>query len=406
MKQFYKLRNRIVFLFFFSIISILVVKTAWAEIVRVNAGGGNYTDGNGNLWSADYGYNTGSTYSTTDPIAGTTDDVLYQSERWDSSTSPELMYSFPVTNGNYIVNLYFAEIYFTSVGKRVFDINIEGQLVQNDLDIYSEVGYETALKKSYNVTVADGVLNIQFIHQIENPKISAIEILPQVSNTIRVNAGGGNYTDGNGNLWSADYGYNTGSTYSTTDPIAGTTDDVLYQSERWDSSTSPELMYSFPVTNGNYIVNLYFAEIYFTSVGKRVFDINIEGQLVQNDLDIYSEVGYETALKKSYNVTVADGVLNIQFLHQIENPKISAIEILPQGNDTDPPSVPAGLVGTPVSSGQVDLTWNASTDTGGSGLAGYRIYRNGAEVGTTSAYQLFRHRSISGHHVCLHGKRL
>ena len=92
------------------------------------------------------------------------------------------MYSFPVTNGNYIVNLYFAEIYFTSVGKRVFDINIEGQLVQNDLDIFGEVGYETALKKSYKVTVADGVLNIQFIHQIENPKISAIEIIDPIKN--------------------------------------------------------------------------------------------------------------------------------------------------------------------------------------------------------------------------------
>jgi len=111
MKSFYKLGYIIVFSILLSFINILVVETAGAVIVRVNAGGGNYTDGNGDLWSADYGYNTGNTFSTTDPISGTTDDVLYQTERWDSSTSPELMYSFSVPNGDYVVNLYFAEIY-------------------------------------------------------------------------------------------------------------------------------------------------------------------------------------------------------------------------------------------------------------------------------------------------------
>src|SRR5690606_31575342 len=45
--------------------------------------------------------------------------------------------------------------------------------------------------------------------------------------------------------------------------------------------------------------------------------------------------------------------------------------------DTTPPSVPAGLTATAVSGSRIDLAWNASTDTGGSGVAGYRIYRNG-----------------------------
>jgi len=45
--------------------------------------------------------------------------------------------------------------------------------------------------------------------------------------------------------------------------------------------------------------------------------------------------------------------------------------------DTLPPSVPTGLTATAVSSGTINLSWNASTDTGGSGLAGYRVYRDG-----------------------------
>ncbi len=45
--------------------------------------------------------------------------------------------------------------------------------------------------------------------------------------------------------------------------------------------------------------------------------------------------------------------------------------------DTSPPSVPTYLTATAVSTSQINLSWHASTDnTGGSGLKGYKIYRN------------------------------
>jgi len=51
--------------------------------------------------------------------------------------------------------------------------------------------------------------------------------------------------------------------------------------------------------------------------------------------------------------------------------------------DTTPPSVPAGLASATQSSTSVSLSWNASSDNaGGSGIAGYRVYRNGTQVGT------------------------
>jgi hypothetical protein len=43
--------------------------------------------------------------------------------------------------------------------------------------------------------------------------------------------------------------------------------------------------------------------------------------------------------------------------------------------DTAAPSVPAGLSATSTSASQINLSWSTSTDTGGSGLAGYKIYR-------------------------------
>ena len=48
--------------------------------------------------------------------------------------------------------------------------------------------------------------------------------------------------------------------------------------------------------------------------------------------------------------------------------------------DMTAPLVPTGLTGTAVSCSQIDLSWSASTDTGGSGLKGYNVYRNGTYI--------------------------
>ncbi len=52
--------------------------------------------------------------------------------------------------------------------------------------------------------------------------------------------------------------------------------------------------------------------------------------------------------------------------------------------DTTAPSVPGGVIVSATSTSQVSVSWNASTDTGGSGLAGYHVYRDGTQVTTTT----------------------
>jgi chitodextrinase len=65
--------------------------------------------------------------------------------------------------------------------------------------------------------------------------------------------------------------------------------------------------------------------------------------------------------------------------------------------DTIPPSVPTGLTATVISAAQINLNWNASTDTGGSGMAGYRIYRNGVVFsGTTATVTSYADTSVGG----------
>src|SRR5206468_1051928 len=54
----------------------------------------------------------------------------------------------------------------------------------------------------------------------------------------------------------------------------------------------------------------------------------------------------------------------------------------PPPSDTTVPGAPGLLTGTAASTTQVTLTWGAATDN--VGVAGYRVYRGGAQVGTTA----------------------
>ncbi len=92
-----------------------------------------------------------------------------------------MLYSFAVANGDYTVNLHFAETWSGAFGDnlRVFDVTAEGQFVLDDLDIYTEVRENRVLIKSFPITVTDGKLNIEFLHVVQNPKVCAIEIVQQ-----------------------------------------------------------------------------------------------------------------------------------------------------------------------------------------------------------------------------------
>src|SRR3989344_2159829 len=146
---------------------------------RVNSGGSAYTDSKGNKWDADKSYSSGSwgymggkTYKTSTSIADTVDDPVYQTERYGNFS-----YQFDVPNGLYNVSLDFAEIYQSSVGKRIFNVQVEGQQILTNYDIYAEAGRYKAVRKIFSgINVADGQLNIRFITVKDNAKVSGITV--------------------------------------------------------------------------------------------------------------------------------------------------------------------------------------------------------------------------------------
>src|SRR5256885_5506616 len=59
----------------------------------------------------------------------------------DRPAAPELQYTFPVTNGTYLVRLHFAENFRANLapGRRAFDVDINGVNVIQNLDVFASV---------------------------------------------------------------------------------------------------------------------------------------------------------------------------------------------------------------------------------------------------------------------------
>jgi len=93
----------------------------------------------------------------------------------------------------------------------------------------------------------------------------------------------------------------------------------------------------------------------------------------------------------TYSVTA----VNTANLESAKSPTSSATT--PPGADSTPPSVPGSLLGAAISGTWVNLTWAASQDnSGGSGLAGYEIFRNGAQIGSSTVASYADSSLISG----------
>ncbi len=502
-------------------------------IYRVNAGGGQVAALPGDPlstlpWAANTGQgaqsgtgfsvNTGniSTHSIAnqnDPgarDASLPDYVPYQvfnMERWDPPAAPEMFWSFDVTPGaTYAVRLFVRNGFdgTSEAGERVFDVEIEGTEIFSDIDLSGTFGHQVGAKLEHTLTVTDGSLNIEFLHDVENPLINAIEIaqigdappaVPVVSiisgdqvvdedggsvqislatditvpadetvdvtftitpgtatatedyeytsNTAVFNAQTGVYTDtvgiagsssdvtfnidilqdlvvegdedfvvtitsvstnaaigaasstitvkdddappvqpgdvlyrvnaggpelaaadGSDLPWSADQGNFPGpnnspflatnstgtSTFSSPagnaydvtsfDPgIAASAPNALFNTERFDPASNPEMLWQFPVDDGSYVVNLFFAELFtgIDAAGERIFDVSLEGSVPDalDDIDAFAQFGGGGAFMISETVEVSDGSLSIEFLRSVENPAIKGIEIISAGTPVD-----------------------------------------------------------------------
>jgi beta-galactosidase len=161
-------------------------QSGYNYLYRINCGGPDYTDANGNTWLADResdpeisGHGSVSWTSafksissffasqrrTFAPIKNTKDWKLFQSFRYGKD---KLKYEFDLEDGEYFVEFYFIEPWlgigggFNSKSMRLFDLAINGKIVLDNLDIWNEVGANTVLKKMVKATISGGKMSISF----------------------------------------------------------------------------------------------------------------------------------------------------------------------------------------------------------------------------------------------------
>jgi len=208
--------------------------------------------------------------------------------------------------------------------------------------------------------------------------LSSLPVAAQTQQPIRVKCGGRALTDSKGQLWAADFGFDGGSVSLMSGPVAGTSDPALYQAGRL-APDSGVLHYNFPVSNGTYHVDLYFAELASDDyrVGGRVFNVVLEGTQFLNNFDVFATVGAGKALIKGAEVTVTNGAVNLEFdtVPGHDRAKVLAIEIVPAAGPAPAPQMALNFVypdGTPVSG-----TLNYTVTTSQTKLSGNTPLTNG-----------------------------
>ncbi|KAK4253499.1 hypothetical protein QN277_010163 [Acacia crassicarpa] len=139
-------------------------------------------------------------------FTGTVDPELFQTARLSASSLR--YYGLGLENGNYNISLFFAETSiqddtttWKSLGRRVFDIYIQGNRVLKDFDIKTEAGGASfrAVKRDFQVHVSENLLEIHLfwagkgtccipLQGTYGPLISAIsatpDFIPRVSNKL------------------------------------------------------------------------------------------------------------------------------------------------------------------------------------------------------------------------------
>ncbi|XP_019193820.1 PREDICTED: probable leucine-rich repeat receptor-like serine/threonine-protein kinase At3g14840 [Ipomoea nil] len=211
--------------------------------------------------------------------------------------------------------------------------------------------------------------------------VSCLKECPRKWYAIHINCGGQEVKSDNGTTYEADPSTATSGFVSSQSNWALSSTGHLFDNSNYSSkyqwstnsrisSTSSQLYtdarnsplsltyYGFCLENGNYTVNLHFAEIVFTdirsysSLGRRIFDIYIQGKLVAKDFNIESEAGgVNKAVIKPFTAVVNETTLEIRLywagkgttvipVKGVYGPLISAISVV---SDFQPPSSSEGL---------------------------------------------------------------
>jgi hypothetical protein len=307
-------------------------------LLQIDAGGGAT-----GTFVADEFFNNGNEFSTTTAVstsgvANAAPEAVYQSARW----APSFNYIIPglTAGASYTVRLHFAELSWTSSGKRLFNVAINGTSVLSNFDIFATAGgqYKAVVEQFTATANSLGQIVIAFSQgTADNPEIAGIEILG--SGTIvtpppavlQINSGSGAAVS----PFAPDEDFNAGNEFTSSSSIDTShtynpAPAAVYQTCRW----APSFTYTVSGLNAGstYAVRLHFAELSWTAAGQRLFNVAINGTSVLNNFDIFATSGAQNrALTEEFTaVASSSGTITIAFTQgTADNPEVNGIEVLP-----------------------------------------------------------------------------
>ncbi|KAG8067599.1 hypothetical protein GUJ93_ZPchr0005g14563 [Zizania palustris] len=178
------------------------------EIDPVDLGAASYYVSSQTRWGVS---NVGKFFSASDPK-----NIIYSPQHFQNSDDSKLFetarmsasslryYGLGLENGNYTVLLQFAEFAFPntltwqSLGRRVFDIYVQGHLKEKNFNIRKTAGGKsfTTVNRSYMTIVSENFLEIHLfwagkgtpripINGYYGPMISALSVTPNFTPTVR-----------------------------------------------------------------------------------------------------------------------------------------------------------------------------------------------------------------------------
>jgi len=197
--------------------------------------------------------------------------------------------------------------------------------------------------------------------------------------------------------------FNTGGTVSTTtDNISNVAEGALFQSELYGT-----FGYAIPVTNSTYSVELHFAEIYHTTVGKRLFNVSVEGKQEMSQVDLYSLIGADAAYTYTVNnVQVTDGKLNIDLTTLTDNATLAGFAIYSTtgGKFVEPPVVDPGTA-SKENEGADCVLGNAPAATSNAKLPDPFKKYNGARITSKAEWRCQRQETLKQVEASIYGTK-
>lgn len=177
------------------IVFVCLIKSSlgYEVIYAVNAGGHEFIDSNHVRYAADLGDDRVGTISDFGLQLGIrrargNDAYLYQTERYHTDS---FHYDIPVDgDGDYVLVLKFAEVYFNAVDMKVFHVALNrAHRIVNSLDIFRTVGKGVAHDENVYFSISDNVLHIAGATSvIENGQSIRVDFIKAEADNPKINA--------------------------------------------------------------------------------------------------------------------------------------------------------------------------------------------------------------------------